>query len=328
LAFVANVLLCCDGPAALFFFEATSRISPALQFMEEPAKNEQGQYVDQDAGAKYDKWKADKANFEVEHFKNFPDSRPNGPTAVGMDWGFVGFDNVYGIPEHADTFSLKYTEYVSSQGACWNSHTNCAEAAVHAPNTLVRCSASLLLFFPLHSRHVSDPVNSSYCSARHFVDSCTPTYISLLNNTRLATPRCSDTDPYRLYNLDVFEFELYNPMALYGSIPVMWAHKAAKTVAVFWLNASETWIDILKSLSKVRVMLLYFVISAALGADAWATMGRACIAVAKEPWVPEQKCGFLRMQSLAKRSNMAEPKFGFVIRKMHVNSNLAESQSF
>ena len=34
-----------------------------------------------------------------------------------------------------------------------------------------------------------------------------------------------NTDPYRLYNLDVFEYELNNPMALYGSVPVMLAHK-------------------------------------------------------------------------------------------------------
>ena len=39
-------------------------------------------------------------------------------------------------------------------------------------------------------------------------------------------PRCrGETDPYRLYNLDVFEYELYNPMALYGSIPYMLAHR-------------------------------------------------------------------------------------------------------
>ena len=36
---------------------------------------------------------------------------------------------------------------------------------------------------------------------------------------------CSDGDPYRLYNLDVFEYELDNKMALYGSIPLMLAHK-------------------------------------------------------------------------------------------------------
>ena len=33
------------------------------------------------------------------------------------------------------------------------------------------------------------------------------------------------SEPYRLYNLDVFEYELDSRMALYGSIPVMIAHR-------------------------------------------------------------------------------------------------------
>ena len=33
------------------------------------------------------------------------------------------------------------------------------------------------------------------------------------------------SDPYRLYNLDVFEYELDRRMALYGSVPLMLAHK-------------------------------------------------------------------------------------------------------
>jgi len=36
---------------------------------------------------------------------------------------------------------------------------------------------------------------------------------------------CRKSDPYRLYNLDVFEYELYNAMALYGSVPYLIAHK-------------------------------------------------------------------------------------------------------
>lgn len=32
------------------------------------------------------------------------------------------------------------------------------------------------------------------------------------------------TDPYRHYNLDVFEYELNSPMALYAAIPLMYAH--------------------------------------------------------------------------------------------------------
>ncbi|KRT80427.1 glycoside hydrolase, partial [Oryctes borbonicus] len=51
-------------------------------------------------------------------------------------------------------------------------------------------------------------------------------------------------DPYRLYNLDVFEYELDSPMAIYGAIPVLYAHGLKQTVAIFWHNTAETWIDI------------------------------------------------------------------------------------
>ncbi|KAG0258249.1 hypothetical protein BG011_003404 [Mortierella polycephala] len=54
-------------------------------------------------------------------------------------------------------------------------------------------------------------------------------------------------EPYRLYNLDVFEYEVDNPMALYGSIPFMLGHSKNNTAAVFWMNAAETWIDVEKS---------------------------------------------------------------------------------
>ncbi|XP_041765356.1 neutral alpha-glucosidase AB [Anopheles merus] len=52
------------------------------------------------------------------------------------------------------------------------------------------------------------------------------------------------TDPYRLYNLDVFEYELNNGMALYGSVPVVYGHGETATAGVFWLNAAETWVDV------------------------------------------------------------------------------------
>ncbi|CAG8826746.1 13452_t:CDS:1, partial [Dentiscutata erythropus] len=55
------------------------------------------------------------------------------------------------------------------------------------------------------------------------------------------------TEPYRLYNLDVFEYELDNPMSLYGSIPFMMAHRKGASAAILWLNSAETWIDITKS---------------------------------------------------------------------------------
>ena len=51
-------------------------------------------------------------------------------------------------------------------------------------------------------------------------------------------------DPYRLYNLDVFEYELDQPMALYGAIPVIYAHTSRQTVGAFWFSSSETFVDI------------------------------------------------------------------------------------
>jgi alpha 1,3-glucosidase len=52
-------------------------------------------------------------------------------------------------------------------------------------------------------------------------------------------------DPYRLYNLDVFEYELDNTMALYGSVPLMLAlTPSGLSTGIFWLNAAESFIDI------------------------------------------------------------------------------------
>lgn len=42
----------------------------------------------------------------------------------------------------------------------------------------------------------------------------------------------ANSQPYRLYNLDVFEYELNEPMALYGSVPVLMAHAPDRTVGM------------------------------------------------------------------------------------------------
>ncbi|XP_013107527.2 neutral alpha-glucosidase AB [Stomoxys calcitrans] len=54
----------------------------------------------------------------------------------------------------------------------------------------------------------------------------------------------SGSDPYRLYNLDVFEYIIDSKMALYGSIPVLYGHGPKRTAGVYWQNAAETWVDI------------------------------------------------------------------------------------
>lgn len=53
-------------------------------------------------------------------------------------------------------------------------------------------------------------------------------------------------DPYRLFNTDVFEYEHDSEMSIYGSIPYLQAQRPGSAVAVFWLNAAETWIDVEK----------------------------------------------------------------------------------
>ncbi|XP_028409802.1 neutral alpha-glucosidase AB-like isoform X2 [Dendronephthya gigantea] len=126
---------------------------------EEPKDEEENAEED----SKEDEPKEEEEQSWEESFHEHKDSRPKGPSSVGLDISFLGFDNVYGIPEHADSLALKST---------------------------------------------------------------------------------MGKEPYRLFNLDVFEYDLNNGMALYGSIPYMLAHSVNKTVGVFWLNAAETWIDI------------------------------------------------------------------------------------
>jgi alpha 1,3-glucosidase len=52
------------------------------------------------------------------------------------------------------------------------------------------------------------------------------------------------TDPYRLMNTDVFEYDADSPMSLYGSVPIIHAQSATGSVSAFFLSAAETWIDI------------------------------------------------------------------------------------
>merc|ERR1711935_304763 len=54
----------------------------------------------------------------------------------------------------------------------------------------------------------------------------------------------TDGEPYRLWNLDVFQFELDKRMALYGGIPFVTSHTPELTTGALWLNAAETWVDV------------------------------------------------------------------------------------
>lgn len=55
------------------------------------------------------------------------------------------------------------------------------------------------------------------------------------------------TQPYRLYNLDVFEHRAYTPQSLYGSIPYLTAHSDKLDAGIAWMNSAETFVDIFLS---------------------------------------------------------------------------------
>lgn len=60
----------------------------------------------------------------------------------------------------------------------------------------------------------------------------------------LASNGTANTDPYRLYNLDIPGYVPDIPIGLYGSIPFLMGRKSANAVGIFWHNTSETYVDI------------------------------------------------------------------------------------
>ncbi|CAG9823718.1 unnamed protein product [Phaedon cochleariae] len=64
--------------------------------------------------------------------------------------------------------------------------------------------------------------------------------------TNLELPETADqsTDPFRLRNSDNANYEVGSPMALYGSVPVVYGHSHNSTTGIFLHNAAEQWVDI------------------------------------------------------------------------------------
>lgn len=60
-------------------------------------------------------------------------------------------------------------------------------------------------------------------------------------------------EPYRLFNLDVFEYEIDSRQALYGSIPFILAKQGSRGCGFFWNNPSNTYVDIETSDSDKHV---------------------------------------------------------------------------
>lgn len=51
-------------------------------------------------------------------------------------------------------------------------------------------------------------------------------------------------EPYRLYNVDIFEYHQDSRLPMYGSIPLLIAAKPEASIGVFWINSADSYIDI------------------------------------------------------------------------------------
>lgn len=51
----------------------------------------------------------EQANLWTEKFRDWYDDKEYGPSSIGIDFEFEDATDVYGIPEHADSLSLKDT---------------------------------------------------------------------------------------------------------------------------------------------------------------------------------------------------------------------------
>lgn len=116
-------------------------------------------------------------------------------------------------------------------GRIQSPRVNCIVTRILSPAYLVYFigpeSLSLDITFPNHPHVYGIPEHA--------------TNLSLPSTTG---PDAAYSDPYRLYNLDVFEYLADSSVALYGAIPLMHAHGKKGTVAVFNAIGSDTWIDV------------------------------------------------------------------------------------
>ncbi|CAH6722189.1 glucosidase 2 subunit alpha [[Candida] jaroonii] len=49
---------------------------------------------------------------------------------------------------------------------------------------------------------------------------------------------------YRLFNVDIFEYEINSTLPMYGSIPFLLAMNEQSSMGLFWINAADTYVDV------------------------------------------------------------------------------------
>jgi len=65
-------------------------------------------------------------------------------------------------------------------------------------------------------------------------------------------PSAHYTEPHRLFNVDIFEYEADSSMALYGGVPLLHAHDKTSSVGVLNLVGSDTLVDVLHESDGVK----------------------------------------------------------------------------
>ena len=71
-----------------------------------------------------------------------------------------------------------------------------------------------------------------------------PEHSSAFNLKSTRGPEKEYDEPFRLYNVDIFEHLNDSPMAMYGNVPFLMSHRKGQSSAVLMLNSAEMWVDI------------------------------------------------------------------------------------
>ena len=170
-----------------------------------------------------------------ESFRTHHDTKPRGPEGVAFDLAFPGVNHVYGLPQHATDLALRPTRGPEGAltGECVCVVCVCV-GGVGGAGWCVRAGRLPACLCNLGVRSTTTPPRPHPPTHPSHHSPCTPPHLS--------TPM--HTEPYRLYNLDVFEYLPDSPFGLYGSIPFLAAHREGRTLGAFWLNAAEMYVDV------------------------------------------------------------------------------------
>lgn len=64
------------------------------------------------------------------------------------------------------------------------------------------------------------------------------------------------SEPYRLYNIHRSSYGYHEKQALYGTVPVLYAHSEERAAGFFWLNSAQTFVDLEKTASGVKTFFM------------------------------------------------------------------------